>query len=244
LAQVLRFAEFAKEPQDKIRQVFDTATSAQVRCPASEELAYLRVRSAELGQGAFLGEKLTPAADAEWRRLAHAVAQRFPRSARILTVDARGTNSVDTARRAVALDEHYVPAKVAVATALVAAGEADQAAKILDGLPGLETTSDGFTTLARARLATNDLQGAARAANMELTHRQPDLVEADAGRSWPIWEAHEIAALAAIGLKQYDEAARHLRAANPQSAKVRALLDHPPPALRKALHDPRSRRSP
>jgi len=151
LGHALKFAEFAKEPQDKVRQVFDGATAAQVRCPMDEELAYLRLRSAELGRGAFLGQKPSPAAAADWRRLARETAARFPRSARILTVDARGANSVDVAERAVALDEHYVPAKVALANALVAAGEASKATKILDGVTGLENVSDGYTALARAR---------------------------------------------------------------------------------------------
>jgi hypothetical protein len=88
------------------------------------------------------------------------------------------------------------------------------------------------------------LKGAARAAQMELTHRNAELIESDAGDPWPVWEAHEIAALAALGLRRYDEAARHLIAANPESPKVRDLLEHPSPSLRRALDGQRRRRKP
>jgi hypothetical protein len=234
LMRVLEMAQFQKEPEGTVRSVFDDATVAEVRCARSESVTYVRLRSAELGKGSFVGD-LTPAARAEWQRLADRAAVRFPRSARILTESARATGSVEIAMRAVAADGTYVPAKVALASALIGAGEAARAARMLDGLAGLEATSDGFAVLARARLATNDFVGASRAAKQQLRHRQVELIEPDVGNPWPLIEAHEVAAFAALGLGQYDEAARHLVAANFGSAKVRDLIDHPPPALRRAL---------
>ena len=63
-----------------------------------------------------------------------------------------------------------------------------------------------------------------------------ELIEPDAGNRWPVVEAHEIAGLAALELRRYDDAARHLLAADFGSAKVHDLLDDPPPPLRRALH--------
>ena len=235
LTQRLQGAELAKEPQDEVRAVSDGAEGARARCPGNETLAYLRARSAELGRGAFLGEQRSPAADADWRRLTREAAARFPQSARILAMAARATDDVGTAQRAVALDGQYVPARVALAAALIDAGNAHLAVQTLDHLKG---TRRDERWLHRPRSGAPRRQGPQRrrtAANEALTHRRPELIEADAGTPWPLSEAHEIAAVALIGLGQFDEAAGHLQSAVPQTARVQELLAHPSPGLQKAL---------
>jgi hypothetical protein len=241
LMHALQMAQVAKEPEGTVRRVFDDATNAQPRCAASEAVTYLRIRSAELGKGSFVGD-LTPAARTEWRQLADDAAMRFPRSARILAVDARATGKIEIARRAVAADDAYAPARVALASALIASGDPASAAKMLDGLSGLDATSDGFAVLARARLASSDLLGALRAAKDQFTKRKIELIEPDAGNQWPVVDAHEVAGFAALGLRRYDEAARHLVVADFGSAKVREILAHPPPPLRRALRKVKGRR--
>jgi hypothetical protein len=213
------------------------------RCPTNEALTYLQLRAAELGKGSLVGD-LTPNARAEWRLFAENATVQFPNSARILTIGARATGSVDMARRAVAADSAYVPATVALASNLIAANDAANASTILNDFSSLERTSDGFAVLARARLAINDLPGALKAAQQQLTKRRPELTESDAGNPWPNIDAHETAAFAALGLKRFDDAAKHALAANFGSTKVRDLLGHPPPELRRALQKARVRRTP
>lgn len=235
LMRMLEMAQFQKEPEGSVRTVFEGATKAAPLCPHDELVAYLRLRGAELGKGALVGA-LDPSAREQLRRDADEAAVQFPGSARILTIDARASGTVSAARRAVDEDGAYAPAKVALAAALVAAGDAQTAVKLLGTTPKLDATSDGFTVLARARLAVHDLRGAIRATRSVFTGRQMELIEPDAGNRWPVVEAHEIAGLAALELRRYDDAARHLLAADFGSAKVHDLLDDPPPPLRRALH--------
>jgi hypothetical protein len=235
-------AQFQKEPEGSVLEVFKDSSKAAQRCPDDELVAYARLRSAELGRGDFVGN-LKPASREQLRRDANEAAARFPRSARILTVGARANRTVSAARQAVATDETYVPAKVALGAALVDAGDASSAVKLLESTPNLSATSDGFTVLARARLAAHDPKGAIRAARSVFTGRQMELIEPDVRNQWPVIEAHEIAGLAALQLGLYDDAARHLLAADFGSTNVHDLLAAPPPPLRKALNKlaPRSK---
>src|SRR5882762_7525474 len=77
LMRALHMAQFEKKPEGTVRSVFGDATTAQAHCASSESVAYLRLRAAELGKGLLIGD-LTPAARAEWRRLADDEAVRFP----------------------------------------------------------------------------------------------------------------------------------------------------------------------
>jgi tetratricopeptide (TPR) repeat protein len=232
--QTLETARFEKEPEGTVRKVFDDATKAELRCPANELVAYARLRSAELGRGAFVGD-LTPAARAELRTDADKAAARFPHAVKILAIGARADGTVPAARRAVAADPNYIPAKVALAAALIREGNAPSAVGMLEAIPNLDATSDGFTILARAHFAVHDLKGALRAARLVFKGRSSELIEPDVGNPWPAVEAHEIAGLASLELKRYDEAARHLIAADFGSPRVHELLTHPPPPLRAAL---------
>lgn len=195
LFRVLDQAQFEKEPEGSVRRVYDEATRAAALCPDDEGLAYLRLRSAELGRGALVGE-VGPDTLAELRRLADEAAARFPRSARILTVDARVTRRADVARRACAADAAYVPARVALADVLVATGDWRGAERALGDKPMLASTSDGFVVLARIKLAKGDARGAIQAASEALHARAVDLIEPDARNPRPAVEAREIAARA------------------------------------------------
>jgi hypothetical protein len=234
LLQTLELASFEKEPEGTVRKVFDDATKAEVRCPANELVAYVRLRSTELGKGAFIGD-LTPSAREELRTEARKAATRFPHAVQILTIDARADGTTAAARRAMAADDNYVPAKVALAAALIRGGDSSGAVELLEATPNLDATSDGFTVLACARFAIHDAKGALRAARLVFKGRRSQLIEPDVGNPWPAVEAHEIAGLAALDLKRYDDAARHLVAADFGSPRVHQLLTHPPPPLRAAL---------
>ncbi|MFL5305565.1 MAG: tetratricopeptide repeat protein [Polyangia bacterium] len=222
------------EPEGTVRHVYVEATESEGRCPENEKIAYVRVRSAELGRGALVGQ-MAPQLIAEWKDLARQEAKRFPASARVLTVAARASGDLDLARRAVKADPNYAPASVALAQAMIGAGDPSGALKVLAGVASLDATSDGLVALGRARLATRDFKGAAKAATAALSHRQIDLVEPDAGDPRPSAAAHEIAARAALGLGRYDDAAGHLLQADSHSPGVRELLEHPTPELRRAL---------
>jgi tetratricopeptide (TPR) repeat protein len=227
-------AQAEMEPEGTVPHVYVEATESEGRCPENENIVYLRLRSAELGRGAIVGQ-MAPQLIAEWKELARQEAKRFPASARVLTVAARASGELDVARRAVVANPHYAPASVALAEAMIDAGDPIGALKVLDGVGSLDATSDGFVALGRARLATRDFKGALKAATAALRHRQIDLVEPDAGDPRPSAAAHEIAARAALALRRYDVAAGHLLQADSHTPGARELLDHPTPELRRAL---------
>jgi tetratricopeptide (TPR) repeat protein len=234
LARELEMAQLEMEPEGTVRRVYAEATESEGRCPDNEKIVYLRLRSAELGRGALVGQ-LTPQLIADWKDLARQEAKRFPASARVLTVAARASGELDVARLALEADPHYAPASIALAQAMIDAGHPADALKVLAGVSSLDATNDGFVAVGRARLAIGDFKGALQAATAALRHRQIDLIEPDAGDPRPSAAAHEIAARAALGLGRYEQAAGHLLQADSHSPSVRELLDHPTPELRRAL---------
>jgi hypothetical protein len=195
LYRALEMAQFEKEPEGTVRRVHEEATRASVACPDDETLAYVRLRSAELGRGALVGQS-GPAAATEVLQLAQDAAVRFSQSARILTVEARLSRRIDVARRAYAADSRYVPARVALADALFNAGDLRAAEQALGDKRALGATSDGLVVLARIKLAQGDARAALRAANLALHRRQVDLLEPDARNPQPAAEATDLAARA------------------------------------------------
>lgn len=200
LAGTLETAQFAKEPEGVVRTVFDAASSALQRCPDSEGLAYLRVRSAELGRGVLVGSA-PPGGSAELRDLAAKAAERFPGSARILTVVARVSRDEPIARRAVGVSPGYVPARVALADILIDRGEWREAERVLGDGRGLDATSDGLAVLARVELAKGDARRALATAKRAMARRRPELVEPDAGDPRPLARAEQVAARAKAALR-------------------------------------------
>jgi len=191
LSRALQMAQFEKEPEGTVGKVFADSRNARQSCPDAEGLAYLYVRSAELGGGALVG-RLLPAGAAELQKITADAARRFPSSARILTVHARVSRDEGAARRAVAADPVYLPGRIALADILVDRGDWRAAERVLGEGRGLDGTSDGLLVLARVELAKGDVRGALATAKRVLTGRKPELVEPDAGDPRPLLRARAV----------------------------------------------------
>lgn len=233
LESAMQRSVIAMEPQSAISVVYQRATQASERCPDNESVAYWRLRALELGRGTIVGRQPKSTLD-EWRAMAAELSRRFPTSARIVTIQARATGSIDDARKAVELDPSYPPAQVALGVAWIPSDPA-RAARHLAGVARLAEVSDGFTALARARYAARDLIGAANAARSVFRKRKVYLVEPDGRDSRPTSQAHEVLGLVALTSGRYREAARELQAAVPDCEGARAILADPPKELRPFL---------
>jgi len=223
----------AMEPESGLASIYDQATGAAARCPDSEGLAYLRLRTAELGRGAPVGRQPAAASD-EWRKLVLTLLAKFPRSARIATIQARASGTIADARHALALDPTYLPARVALAAALVSSSPAE-AATYLTPEHDLATVSDGYAVLARTRWALGDSAGATEAAKVALHARAFHLIEPDGRDPRPVSAAHEVLGQVLLAKKRFREAATHLKSAAQDSAVARHILADPPPGLQRVL---------
>jgi len=233
-------AQMAMEPESKLSFIYQRATSANDQCADNESLAYLRLRSAELGRGATVGHQ-SAASLAEWQGLAQTLARKFPRSVRLGTIAARASGSVDDARRAVSLDPSYAPAQVALAAALIST-DPTEAITHLVAIRDLSVVADGHSVLARARFAVHDLDGAEKAATSAIRRRSIDQIEPDARDPRPISAAHEVLGLVFLAKRQFRKAAANLELAAEDSTKARQILEDPPPELRPFLRRRRIRR--
>jgi len=233
----LNRTSIAMEPESGLASIYDQATRATESCPDSEELAYLRLRAAELGRGAPVGRQ-TPPASEEWRKLAPVLLAKFPRSVKIATVQARASGTVSDARHALALDRTYLPARVALAAALLSSSPAE-AATYLAPEHDLATVSDGYTVLARTRWALGDSAGATEAAKLALHARAFHLIEPDARDPRPVAGAHEVLGQVLLAKCRFREAATHLKLAATDSSLARNILANPPPGLQKVLQSRR-----
>jgi tetratricopeptide (TPR) repeat protein len=242
-AKRFSMAVVAMEPESVLGGIYDRATDSERRCPQSEAIAYFRLRAAELGRG---GPIVRPAeADsAQLETMATEAYKRFPRSARIATARARILGGLEPAKQALGLDPTYAPAKVALAAAMLASGQATEARDLLEQVPNLGSTSDGLTVLARARLKARDLGGAQKAAQLALRGRNIDLVEPDARDPRPELGAHEILGMISLEKKQYSEAAKHLLIAAQNSADAQSALANANSDFRRAIEKARKRKKP
>jgi hypothetical protein len=127
-------------------------------CPDLEPQRYFVVRMAELGYPA-VGSRRGDAADATAMALAEDALRKHPDSARIATIVARLSGSIESARRATALDPSYGPARTALAAALAAS---DNAAAAIATVPGDPSSLSAAALIERARikLAAGDAHGA------------------------------------------------------------------------------------
>jgi tetratricopeptide (TPR) repeat protein len=225
----LTVSEVSMNAESARLRIHERAAETLERCPDSERLAYVSLRAAELGPA-------QEEPDSGLVAFARELCGRFPRSARIATVRARLERSVDSARKAVTIDPTYPPAQVALANALLAAGDVAGARLALDGIKELAAVENGYAVLASVKWAQGDATGAIQAANRQLA-RSPSLTPSEPGSDAATarTRAHEILGLSYLKLNQPDRAAPHLLEAEPHSKQVHALLQRADPALRRAL---------
>ena len=228
----LAACSMAMEPEGRRHAIFDQATEASLRCRDDEQLAYVRLRAAELGADATANDQ---AAWQAFQRLTVDLSKQFPKSARIATIAARAERTVDRAHQAVMLDPSYAPAQVALVRALLGAGKSDEARNVIDGVKKLGALDDGFTALALVKWAQGDVKGTVEAANKELKGRDAFGVEPGEGDLRAIAEAHEVLGLAYVKLAKWDKAAPHLVAARSTSKAAEDIISNATPALRKAI---------
>jgi tetratricopeptide (TPR) repeat protein len=220
------------EPEVAVGAVYGEATRVAAACADNEAIAYLRLRTAELGAGQPFGAS---PADVDWRRMAREIAPHFPRSARLATIAARAIGSVEAARAAASLDPTYAASQVALAAAQTRAGDATAALATLQAVANLEAVSDGLVVLARARLDSGDTKGAMQAAKRGLHDRGLASVEPDANDPRPVAEAHAVLGLTYLRLGKRRDAARELTAAGSLSDTARDAITRADPQLRREL---------
>jgi DNA-binding SARP family transcriptional activator len=124
----------------------------------------------------------------------------FPKSARIATVRARLTSSVEDAQRAISVDPQYGPAVVALAAALLKRGDVDGAKRTIESVKSLERISDGYKVEAEILLAARLPKAAAEAARKQISRGSLNPIEPDAGDPRPLREANSLLKRAAEGL--------------------------------------------
>lgn len=241
LSNELSTSSMAMEPEGRRQAIYDRATAAATRCVDSEALEYVRLRAAELSTERVAGDDARVKA---FRSLAQDLSKQFPASARIATICARSEGSVDRARHAVAIDPEYAPAQVALANALVDAGDVLGAKKVMEGLKSLAKLDDGFAVLARVRWAEGDTKGAIDAATREIRGRDAIGVEPGDGDVHGVAKAHEVLGLAYAKQGKPEKAAPHLVLAEETSAAARDAIRDATPALRKAIARARAAVSP
>lgn len=190
-------------------------------CPDLEPQLYFVVRAAELGFSA-VGSRRAEAADPAAGAFAAEALRRHPDSVRIVTVAARLTGSIETARHAAALDPKYDPARTALAAAL--AGNGDNAVA-LTTLPGDSTTLSAAALIERARikLAAGDGLGALADA-LAVRHAKPGDAEPTPGRD-RVRDTEELLGLSLNALGKKAQAKKHFEvAASMGSIKAREAL--------------------
>lgn len=233
----LNTAVLAMEPADHLRLLRSQVQEAlRTDCEGSPQAAYADLRLQELGAGSAPIGILSPAQKRKLGELASAYRARFPDSAPIATVAARNAHSAEAAATAIRLDPHYLPARAALAEALLLAGQTKAAQIALQQIPDLAVLSDGYALQARIRLANGDPGGAIRSAGRALTKRRTmALLEPDAGSLQPICQANEVLGLAHLQRREYTAAAQALTNARFGSERADALLRNPPPGLKEVL---------
>lgn len=224
----------AMHPAGPLIIAFDQATRGIEVCPADETLWYLLLRSAELGGGGY-PVTLAGTAVADLQSAAELAHGRFPHSSKIATIFARISGTVEAAQQAVSADQTYPPARVALASAFLRAGDAQSACKILEGTSDLNRMPGAFTLLARARLVAGDSHGSIDAALKEPPRIQ-NAFELGGGFDSKATESTEVAGLAYVAANDLDRGALFLlRAAAEGSANAKVALEKAAPGLRRSL---------
>jgi len=190
-------------------------------CPELEPQHYYLARMAELGYSTT-GARRADGPDAGARMLAEESMQKYPRSVRIATVAARLDGSVEAARRAMALDPGYAPARTALAAALAAKGDTSAALTTLAGAASSQSAA-ALIVRARIKLTAGDAVGAHADALAARSARQKE-PEPTPGRDI-LRNMEELLGLSSRALGKSQEARKFLeRAASLGSAKAREAL--------------------
>jgi hypothetical protein len=189
-------------------------------CPELEPQRYAVARLAELGYSAGDARRAN-GPDPHAKTLTEAALRAFPRSARIATVAARLDGSVEFARRAVMIDPDYAPARVALAVALAASGDARGA---LAMLPASGQPASTLIARARISLAAGDAR-ATLADALAAGKATPRELEPMPGRD-AVRDKEELLGLSLRALGRPAEARRRLEsAASLGSAAARRALE-------------------
>ena len=230
VAQLLWRTRVAKNVAGLVEQAFERSRASLAECPDSEGLWYAFLRTSELRSERFPVDvgSIHVRSVLEGARIA---ASKFESSVRIRTVLARSLGSEAAAQEAVALDPGYAPARLALASALIEAGQFERSLRELDA-PGLRAYPGASATRARALLMLGRVHESARAARHELLQvtgsgvepYEAVLIQAD---------AEEVLGRALIADHHATEGRDHLRSAAAMgSTTARELLtrlEHPEP---------------
>jgi hypothetical protein len=149
------------EPNSSISSTEHLATERLKHCPNEEQAWYERIRGAEMLWDYFPGMD-----DRPLRRLAEFTAEavrRVPDSPRIALVDARVRPEPEHVAALVARFPDFVPLRLALAQAQLAAGNVDAAAETMATLKDPKSLPGAVGTLAAIRLAKGDPAGALKA---------------------------------------------------------------------------------
>jgi hypothetical protein len=157
----------AEDDLGAFRSIGDEALQAVKQCPDSARLWYLAARSAEVLEVPMSGK-----AFAEFgglKKIVDEAVSHIPKSAAIATVAARVDGGVEAARKAVALDSAYLPARRALAVALARTGAIGEALRLCQAKTPV---SSDHLTKARVLLAANQAPEAANEAGKALIARR------------------------------------------------------------------------
>jgi len=203
-AEVLR-VRVAKDDLGAFRAVGDKALSALRLCPQSARLWYLAARSAEVLESPSNGQAF--AAEGGLKRIVADALSHAPSSAPAATVAARVQGSSSLARKALALDPNYQPARRALAELLAKEGAIDEALRLASA-----KTPSGPMHLTRAHvlLAAKRPAEAVAEARKIVTPGEPDELSPAVEM---YREKQEVLGFALLDLQKTAEARKALRAA-------------------------------
>src|SRR5207237_1026956 len=201
--EVLR-VRVASDDVGVFRTVGDRALAALKECPRSARLWYLAARSAEVLESPANGQAF--AAEEGLKKIVADALSHSPSSAPVATVAARVQGSSSLARKALALDPHYQPARRALAELLAKEHAVDEA---LQHTTKAESPPMHLTR-ARVLLAAKRPAEAVAEARKIVTQSEPDEL-APAVESYR--DTQEVLGFALLDLHKTAEAQKALRAA-------------------------------
>ncbi len=181
------------------------ALAAVRQCPQTARLWYLAARSAEVLENPSNGQAF--AAEGGLKKIVAEALAHCPSSAPVVTVAARVQGASSLARKALALDPNYQPARRALAELLAKEGAVDEALRLVAQTPS------GPMKLTRARvllLAKRPAEAVAEAKKITASGGEPDELSPAAEM---YRDTQEVLGFALLDLQRNSEAQKALRAA-------------------------------